>query len=458
MKKYDVLLRNALIVTMNDDRQIIEHGALAVKANRIAAIGSNDSLDPNDAERVIDCTGKVLIPGLIDSHNHLFQCAGRGLGDGMALWQWLSEFMLPIAAEISPDEAVAAVRLGAYEALSSGTTTIIDNHYAPSDAETVIKVAQAVEDVGLRGVIAHGVFGPFSAIARDNQLSNRLFTRTVEQELADLHATLDARAGKRVGVWPSPINMIYNELELVEGSIELARRYDVKWQTHVSEAQVDPEIFLKAYGHRPLVWLAKNGLLDHRSTFAHAIWLDEQEVELAGQGPVSIAHNPMSNQYLASGAMPLRQLKKAGVNIGLGADGAAGHLMDMFQIMRQMIYVQRLHTLSPEATQAHEAFEMATREGAILAGVDAGQLSVGKLADVVAVSIEDPHLVPCFDVVANLVYCASGRDVAWTMVDGNIVYEKQNKDTAQRQDIIEQARHHCGALIQRLKIAESVKV
>ena len=168
----------------------------------------------------------------------------------------------------------------------------------------------------------YGVFGPFSKIAQDNNLSDKLFRRSVADELDNVRTTVQQRQNKKVSVWPSPINMIYNDLALVEGCIALAREFDVKWQTHVSEAEVDPEIFLGAYGSRPLDWLEKNGLLDHRSSFAHAIWLDQNEIELAGQRSCSVAHNPMSNQYLASGAMPLRALRDAGVNIGLGAETA----------------------------------------------------------------------------------------------------------------------------------------
>lgn len=454
MSVYDIVLANALVVTMDDERRIIEHGAVAIKGNRIAGVGGTSEFPADCATRYIDCSGQVIIPGLVDAHNHLFQCIGRGLGDGMALWKWLSSFMLPIAAEINADEAESIVRLAAYESLSSGTTTIIDNHYAPSDAETVIRVAQAIEDVGMRGVIAQGVFGPFSAIARDNNLSDRLFKRSIQEELGHIRDAMLARQGKQVSVWPSPINMIYNELELVEGCIELAREFNTKWQTHVSEAEVDPEIFLKAYGARPLEWLAQRGLLDQRSCFAHAIWLDEQEIELAGTQGCAIAHNPMSNQYLASGAMPLRALREAGATIGLGADGAAGHLMDMFQIMRQMIYVQRLHTLSPEASHAHEAFEMATVEGARLAGIDAGQLLPGKLADIAVVSLDAPHLTPCFDVVANLVYCASGRDVTLTVVNGKVVYDKADRSLQDTQTIMEKARHYSRQLVERLEIAQ----
>jgi len=448
----DVLLEGGVVVTMDDTRRIIECGAVAVRGNRIAAVGTQAELSGWRADRTIDCAGQVVIPGLIDSHNHLFQVAGRGLGDGMALWQWLSEFMLPLAAGIRPEEAVAAVRVGALEALSSGTTTIIDNHYAPNDAATTLRVAAALHDMGLRGAIARGVFGPFTDIARDNQLSPLLFQNTTRHEIDSMRECLTEWRSDRVQIWPSPINVIYNDQDLVRGLVELADEFNVRWQTHCSEALVDPEIYLQAYGLRPFVWMENEGLLSPSASFAHAIWLDDAEIECSGGRQCGIAHNPMSNEYLASGAMRLRDARKAGATIGMGADGAAGHLMDMFQIMRQMVYVQRLHTLDPEATFAEEAFELATRGGAQLAGIDAGSLEPGKLADIAVVSLRGAHMAPCFNPVANLVYCASGRDVTLTMVDGRVVYENGRATLVNHEEIVRQAHEHCNAVIERLNI------
>lgn len=448
----DVLFSGGVVVTMDDQRRIIEQGAVAVRANRIAAVGSASELASWKANRVIDCSGQAIIPGLVDSHNHLFQIAGRGLGDGMALWQWLGEFMLPLAASITPDEAKAAVRIAALEALSSGTTTIIDNHYAPNDARTTLEVAGALHEMGLRGAIARGVFGPFTDIARDNHLSPLLFQNSTRHEIDSMRECLTEWNSDRIKIWPSPINVIYNDQELVCGLVELAKEFGVPWQTHCSEAPIDPDIYEKAYGVRPFVWMQQAGLLDHNASFAHAIWLDDEEISVLGGHECSVAHNPMSNEYLASGAVRLRELRNAGSVVGLGADGAAGHLMDMFQIMRQMVYVQRLHTLDPEATFAEEAFELATRGGAQLAGIDAGILQPGKLADIAVVSLSGSHMTPCFNVVANLVYCGSGRDVTLTMIDGRIAYENGQAALVNQDEIKHDAHTLCHGLIKRLDI------
>lgn len=448
----DVLLTGGIVVTMDDERRILGDGAVAVTGNRIVAVDSASALAGWRAGTTVDCRAQVIIPGLIDCHNHLFQVAGRGLGDGMALWQWLGEFMLPLSAGITLAEAVAAARLAAMEALCAGTTTIVDNHYAPADVQTTLGIAAMLDQLGLRGVVARGMFGPYTPIARDNGLSPALFRNDTDDELARMRACLQTWRSERVKIWPAPINVIYNDPALVRGAVALAREYGVKWHTHCSEARVDPEIYAQAYGTRPFAWMAQEGLLGSDATFAHAIWLDDREVALVGEQRCGVAHNPMSNEYLASGAVRLRALRDAGAIMGIGADGAAGHLMDLFQIMKQVVYVQRLATLDPEATHAWEAFELATREGARFAGIDAGQLVPGKLADLAVVSLAGAHMVPCFDVVANLVYCASGRDVSLTMVDGRIVYAHGRPTFADQDEVIAQARARCRELVDRLGI------
>src|SRR5690606_24871089 len=163
-----------------------------------------------------------------------------------------------------------------------------------------------------------------------------------------------------------------------------------------------------------------------------------------------------SNQYLASGPMPLRKLRQAGVSMGLGADGAAGHCMDLFQIMKQAVYVQRQALLDPQAGNALEAFELATREGARLACVDAGELKVGKLADIVVVNLNKPAMAPCFDVISNLVYAGSGNQVSHTMIDGKLVYERGRFTQVDGDAIMEEAQERCSQLIHRLGLSGAV--
>jgi len=451
--EFDTVFHGGTVVTMDDHRRILVDGAVGVSGNRIAAVGPAAQLANCDATRRIDCAGRIVMPGLIDCHNHLYQIAGRGLGDGMALWQWLSDFMLPLSANISPIESLSAVRLGALEALSSGTTTVVDNHYAPADVQTTLAVAAALRDVGLRGVVARGMFGPFTEVARDNGLSDALFRHDIAHEIRTMRECLEQWEQGRVKIWPSPINIIYNDQALVEQSIALADEFGVKWHTHCSEAKVDPDIYQRAYGSRPITWLDNQGLLDSNATIAHAIWLDDAEIAAMGRHGAGVAHNPSSNAYLASGPIRLAALRDAGAIVGLGADGAAGHSMDLFQIMKQTVYVQRLATLDPESSNAGVALDLATREGARFAGVDAGQLSVGKLADIIVLSTDSPAWSPIFDVIASLVYSAIGRDVDLAMIDGKVVYEQRQLMNADANAIRADARQHCGALIARLGLS-----
>jgi 5-methylthioadenosine/S-adenosylhomocysteine deaminase len=204
--------------------------------------------------------------------------------------------MWPYSAGIRREEAAAAARLGAVEAARGGTTCIVDNHYAPSDAATTLAVADALDEVGLRGAIARGIFGEITEVATTHGLAPTLFGYTAEEELAITEECVRARQGRAVEVWPAPINIIYVDQETVARSIALARDLGTRWHCHCSEAQVDPDIYLEAYGIRPVAWLEREGLLDERATIAHAIWLDDAEVADVGRTATNLSYNPGSNQ------------------------------------------------------------------------------------------------------------------------------------------------------------------
>jgi 5-methylthioadenosine/S-adenosylhomocysteine deaminase len=446
----DLLLTGGAVVTMDDERRILDPGAIAIKDDRILAVAAAEQLADVAAGRVIDCRGKAVIPGLIDCHSHLFQTLGRGLGEGMALWPWLCDFMWPYSAELTRAEAVCAARLGALEAARGGITCVVDNHYAPSDADTTLAIAATIEELGLRGSVARGIFGDITEVARTHGLAPTLFPYSPEEELSITEECVRARAGRSVEVWPAPINVIYVAQDTVARSVQLARDLNTRWHCHCSEAQVDPDIYLAAYGIRPVDWMRREGLLDERATIAHAIWLDDGEVADVGATATGISYNPDSNQYLASGPLRLRSLREAGATVGLGTDGAAcGHRMDMFQAMKHAIYVQRLVTLDAQATQAAEALELATREGARYVGIDAGQLAPGRLADAVVVDVTVPHMAPLYDVVTALVYSATANDVAMTIIGGRVVVEDGRSTLVDEASVVEEAQARGHELAER---------
>jgi 5-methylthioadenosine/S-adenosylhomocysteine deaminase len=203
----DLYLDGGLVITLDGDRAVIEEGAVAIRGGLIEKVGSSAALRllRKRSKHVVDCTGKVIIPGLTDGHTHLFQTLGRGLGDGLSLVPWLREFMFPYARTITRDMAVAAVRLGALQAALSGTTMVVDNHYAPTDTETTLAVAAAIEGTGIRGAVARGIFGEMNPGAELMGVAPELFRWTAAEEVeitAECIAELNSRS--RVVSGPLP--------------------------------------------------------------------------------------------------------------------------------------------------------------------------------------------------------------------------------------------------------------
>ena len=450
----DLLLTGGSVVTLDDDRRVIDDGAVAVSGGRISAVGTAAELSGLTATRTVDCTGTAVMPGLVDTHTHLYQGFARSLGEGMPLWSWLADFMWPYAAHLTPDDARVAALLGAVEAVRAGTTAILDHHYAPSDAETVLDVAAAVESVGLRGVVARGMAGTPSAVAREHGLAGDLFSRSTEEELELTMACIEARPpGSRVAVWPGPHNVTYADQELLRASAKLASETGTGWHTHCASTLRDPEVYAAAYDTTPVAWLHAEGLLGPGTTLAHGIHLDDKEVGMLGETGAGVAHCPVSNQYGADGVLRLGDLREAGAVVGLGTDGAAyNHRQDLFECMKQAVLVQRMHHLDPGAAHSDHALDLATRGGARLMGIDAGVLAPGRLADVTVVGLSGAHLTPHHVIPAALVYAARGSDVEMTIVDGRVVYEQGRCTLVDEQAICAEATERAGALMRRAGI------
>ena len=282
----------------------------------------------------------------------------------------------------------------------------------------------------------------------------------------------------------------HNDQDMVRDAIALARELGTGWHTHCSERKEDPVTYVEEYGIRPVEWLYKEGLLGPEATLAHGIYLDDDEIDHVGETGTGIAYCPISHQYIALGVMPMAQLRASGAPIGLGTDGpCCNHRQDMFEVMKQAILLQRVHTLDPTITNGEEALEMATREGARYAGIDAGQLAAGKLAagklaagklaagklaagklaagklaagklaagklaagklaDIIVVDMEQPHLTPRHRTVSALTYSARGSDVVYTIIDGTIVYEDGSCTLVDEVAIMDEAQSRSEELIAR---------
>ena len=449
VEKCDLLLTGGAVVTVDDHRSVFDPGAVAVVGERIVEVGNASDLAGWQADRRIDTSGMVVIPGFADIHQHLFQYLLRGLGEGLSLWPWLSEFIWPVSEAITPEDALVGAQLGAVAAARSGVTTVLDHHYTPTDIDTTVGVAKEIEKVGLRGAVARGMMGDVTAMARKHGLAGDIFHYSTADEIAITQECIEAHPrGSHVEIWPAPVNVIYVSQDMVRASVELARQSGTGWHTHCSEVETDPIFYLEEYGIRPVDWLYEEGLLNSQATLAHGIFLDDNEVERVGETQTGIAYCPISHQYFALGVMRLRDLRSAGAIIGLGLDGGWGGPGDMFANMRQAILLQRVHTRDAPVSNGEEALELATREGARYMGTEAGYLSEGRLADIAVVRLSGPNHSPVHRVLASLVYSATPADVMYTIVGGRIIVENGQCVSVDENAILEEATVRGKALVQ----------
>jgi len=416
-------------------------------------VGPPDELAAYRASRTIDCRGKAILPGFVDGHNHAFQTLGRGLGEGKPVYEWLNAFMWPYARVITTPEAAVAAKLTAIEAARAGVTAMLDDHYAPPTPAAAIAVAGAIEEVGLRGVVGRGIFGPVTDAVRHYGLPEYLFGRSTEEELDATSEAVEAAFGRKVRIWPAPDGGFVDR-DLIRRSVELAREAGIGWHTHCSALAPDPAAYVTTYGDRPVEWLHREGLLGPLTTLAHSVWLSDAEVDAIGATHTGVAHCPVSNMYFADGVIRLRDLRSAGAIVALGTDGnATSQRIDLFEQMKTAALLQRIHNMDAASVFAPEALELATREGARYLGLDAGSLQPRRLADIVVIDLERPHLQPVHDVVPTLVHSARPSDVVMTIVGGQIIYEEGRCTRVDEAEVIAEARARSRELADRIRSA-----
>lgn len=450
------LYEGADLLTLDPQQPLIRNGTVAVVGNRILAVGCGADVARlhGTGARRIDWSGRVVVPGLVDGHSHLFQTLGRTLGDGLSLLPWLEKFMLPLAANVRREDAVAIVRLAALSSLLQGTTAIIDNHYAPVDAETVVQLANEMEGIGVRGVVARGIFGPMVEGGRRMNCDPRLFQHSSVEEIAIMRDCLGAhKPGGLVEIWPMPENIVYLDPELIVACAQLAQEFNIGWQSHCSESRFEVEIFESIHGVRPAIWMMREGILSDRASFAHGIWYDDAETEALGAASANIVHNPVCNQYLASGIIRLGPLLEAGANVALGSDGVAVGGLSIFEAMKSGLLLQRIRELDPLATSAELMLELGTRRGGRLLRRDVGQLRSGALADFVALDMRGLVHQPVTRLATSVVMAGNPK-VTDVVVNGDRVIEQGRSTKVDQDKIIQDGLQATRALIGRAKLSE----
>jgi 5-methylthioadenosine/S-adenosylhomocysteine deaminase len=410
-----ILIRDATILTM-DDCQTILHGAVAIEDGVITAVG--EPPDGQRFDRTIDAAGGYLLPGFVQTHVHLCQTIFRGLAEDLPLLEWLRRRVWPLEAAHSPSTLAASVRLAAAELLRSGTTTVLTMETV-HDTDVVF---ETLAGCGLRAVVGKSLMDADEAVPRRMRETAQA---AIDESLA-LGRRWDGAAGGRLRAAFAPRFALSCSRELLEGVAAASASGRALVHTHAAEHRDELEIVRRLSGGLSnLEYLAAVGLATSRLCAAHCVWVSDEELALLADRDVKVLHCPGSNLKLGSGLAPVVDMRRRGISVSLGADGAAcNNRLDMFDEMRLAATLQAVR-VAPGTLSARDVVWMATREGARALGLDdrIGSVTVGKRADLTIVDRDRPHLGPDTDPWTTLVYAARGTDVRFVIVDGDVLVE-----------------------------------
>ncbi len=438
-----ILLRGGLIVSMRPAQEPFR-GDILIEGKRIAKVGRE--LRVENAE-VIDCSDKVIVPGLIQTHVHLAQVLFRGLAEGRSLLEWLREYIYPLESAHTPESLYWSAMLGLVELVKSGTTAIIDigSVLYPDVLLTAMK------ESGLRGYS-----GKMLMDKADGQTPDRL-VQSRDEILAELAGLFDRFHGiddGRVRVHLAPRFSLACSDELQAELGALAQRYDTIIHTHAAETRDENDYAIRVKNMRNIIYLNSLGLLGPRSSLVHCIWVNDEETELLSRSGTNLVTCPSANLKLSSGIAPVERYRRAGINVSIGSDGApCNNTHDIFAELKLVSLLQK-YLVGPEALPAQEALKLATVHGAetLLMAEEVGVIEEGRRADLTLLSLDDkPHAMPSegVDIFTRLVYEAKGSDVTDVFVDGRQLLRDGEVTFTDERTVIRNAEKELAQLLMR---------
>jgi 5-methylthioadenosine/S-adenosylhomocysteine deaminase len=424
-----LIVTGGIVVTMNAAGRVLSPGAVAIDGRDIVAIDTPEAIAARfSGTESIEAVGQIVMPGLINTHTHAPMVLYRGLADDLALMDWLQKYIFPAEAKtVTPEFVRAGTRLAALEMIQSGTTTYADMYYFEEE------IARVTKEAGLRGVLGQTIIQFPVADAR-----------TPADGLARTEAFIRQFAGDDLIVPAiAPHSMYTLDAATLKAVRALADRTHAPVLIHLAETAAEIKTSRETHKTTPTRYLESIGFWGPGTLAAHGVWLTPADTAILARRHVAVSHNPESNMKLASGAAKVVEMRRAGVVVGLGTDGAASNNdLDMFEAMRQAAFLAKLQTMDPRSVPARTALEMATIDGARALGMEKeiGSLEAGKRADLITVSMTAARQTPMYDPLSHLVYTTRGDDVRTTIVNGRVLMRDRKVTTLDAAAVFAEAR------------------
>jgi len=428
---------------MNDANDVVFDGAVVLEGDRITDVGpTTDVLARQSAEgaRVIDASGKAVLPGLVDLHYHT--ALGKGWSDHLPLWEYLETCWYPIIRALDHEAAYWAAMASYSESIKCGVTTVNDM-YRKLDA-----LADAADEIGIRAVLSNDV-------ADDEHNLD-----TLDDNKAAFQAKHGAGNG-RVEVYIGIEWLPLASEELLRDARVLADELGTGIHIHLNESLTEVENSKQRFGRRPTEVAYDAGILGRNCIAAHCVWLSDAELALMRETGTQISHNPSSNAKLGNGIARLPEMLAAGLNVGIGHDAAeCNNSRDLFEVMKFASLMHRASRVDASLQQAPDVVRMATRNGADALGHETGRLAPGRKADVILVNLKSQMFTPLMPGNANhlfshLVFAANGSCVDTTIIDGKIVMEDRRLTTVDEQKVLREANDAFRRVLDRMVVPPS---
>lgn len=438
----DLIVENVRILLKSEKSQSNKNQSIVINDGKIVKIG--DSKEINERflpKKVFSADGKLVLPGFINTHCHLFQTFMRGLGKDLPFIQWMNNSVRLMMPNMDEEAIYLAAMVGCLESIRSGMTTIVDFMYAHVKPRYADYVLQAFVDCGVRGVLARGMTDvdrlPGSPVRPASYA-------TAAQSFAEVDRTRAMYADNpNISFMLAPSVIWGMTFEGLQEISQYAKKNKMMVTMHILETVDDDQHSMEKYGKSTMRVLEDAGILETDFLGVHAIRVSQDDISLFNQYDVKISYNPLANMILGSGVAPILDLSKAGIKISLGTDGAASNdSQNLIEVMRAGALLQKAHQCDSAALSAWEVFSMATDQGAecINMADKIGTIEEGKQADIIVVDLQKANTTPCYDPIASLVYSGSSENISAVIINGEVIFDKGHFLKIDEMDILERAQ------------------
>jgi len=413
--KTDIAIINGTIVTMDSDYTVLSKGFLLIRNNKIFNMGPMEKFPADDCSEIIDADNHLIMPGFVNTHTHLPMVLLRGLGENLALHDWL-DLIWKYEAKLTTEDFYLGTIIAGLELIRSGVTCVHDMYLDE------FPIGKGCEDLGLRAVLSYGMIDLFA----DNQKEKRKSELSITKRLLEKWPAENDLITITIG----PHAPFTNSPEILLESNKMARKYNVPIHIHIAETKREKKDFEAKHGKTSVQYLEDLGFFEGVDVIAaHCVWITDDDLAIFKKRNIKVVHNPASNMKIGSGVAPIPKMLKAGITVGLGTDGAASNdNLSMLNDLRLVPFIQKGMHLDPTLISSREVVSMATINGAKVLGMEdrIGSLEAGKLADIIIFDLNDVNITPSSNPYSLIVYSLKEYNLRHVVINGKFIYKDKN--------------------------------